>query len=48
VIGRQLTDATAAAGQASEPIGRPMMTVIINTVHADQLIGWLVLNRDRG
>ena len=33
---------------ASEPIGRPMVTVIINTVHADQPIGWLVLNRDRG
>jgi hypothetical protein len=48
VIRRKLTDATAAAGQASEPIGRPMVTVIINTVQADQLIAWLVLNRDRG
>jgi hypothetical protein len=35
-------------GKRLSPIGRPLLTVIINSVHADQLIGWLVLNRDPG
>ena len=45
MIGLQLMDATAAA---SQPVGRPIVMVIINTLRADQLIDWLVLNRDRG
>jgi len=31
----------------SQPIGRPMVRVIIKLLRADQLTSWQVLNRDR-
>jgi len=44
MIGIQLTEATAAA---QTRVCRHWLIVIITTLHANQLIDWLILNHDR-